>query len=114
MTAKTFEIIDRKGMIPALAILLKPETNADGFILHSLENAIALIRLDKFDMIGTKVPAQWYVLEKQYFSWIGENRTLQVAHKYIIDNWENLISGSVIDVEFVMGLTQKPRLTTKG
>lgn len=43
-------------------------------------------------------------LESQYnpFDW-GMTRTMQVAHKYIREEWENIKNLDVIDVEHIMG-----------
>ena len=37
------------------------------------------------------------------------NHTLTTAHQYIIENWNNLVSGQVIDVEFILGETTEPK-----
>jgi hypothetical protein len=42
------------------------------------------------------------------FEW-GDNRALATAHEYIRDNWYRLQSGQVIDVEFILGETTKPK-----
>jgi len=36
------------------------------------------------------------------FEW-GNNSTLYTAHRFIADNWDDLVTGAVIDVEFILG-----------
>lgn len=39
------------------------------------------------------------------------DRTYQVAHDYIIKNWETLESGDIVDVEYILGERDKPKTT---
>lgn len=43
------------------------------------------------------------------YAWGG--RTYPVAHKYIIQNWETLNEGDVVDVSFILGETQAPKVS---
>jgi len=42
------------------------------------------------------------------YKWQG-SRTFAVAHEHIRENWGELENGSVIDVEFILGLTDAPK-----
>lgn len=37
------------------------------------------------------------------------DRTRKTAHEYIIQNWEKLQDGDVVDVEFILGETEAPK-----
>ncbi len=37
------------------------------------------------------------------------DRTMQVAHRWITDNWDEIGNADVIDVEFILGETDKPK-----
>lgn len=37
------------------------------------------------------------------------NRTLRVAHLYIIEHWMTLKDGDVVDVQFILGETPEPK-----
>lgn len=37
------------------------------------------------------------------------NRTRQAAHSYIIDHWDELRDGDVVDVQFILGETTEPK-----
>lgn len=45
------------------------------------------------------------------YSWGG--RTYPVAHHYIIENWEKLRDGDVVDVEFILGEKPTPKVSKR-
>lgn len=45
--------------------------------------------------------------------WGGQSRTMQVAHQHIIEAWDSLESGAVIDVEFLLGMRAEPKLSER-
>jgi hypothetical protein len=110
---KLFEIRDRHTFIPVMATRLFIEGDpiqhdADIFLLRragysreqilfpNVEPYIILCKLDG--------------VEAHYDPWSWQPaRTLTAAHNYIIANWQNLKSGDVIDVEFILGEVDKPK-----
>lgn len=40
-------------------------------------------------------------------------RTFQVAHHYIIEHWEDLVDGDVVDVEFILGESKAPKVSER-
>ena len=102
MEVKTFEIRDEATFIPVLATCLANPTLAEKFLLgrtgfnEPFGRFVILTRLAAVD-------------RTQYdpHSWGG--RTMPVAHQYIVDNWNELRSGQVVDVEFILGETKEPK-----
>jgi len=45
------------------------------------------------------------------YSW--GDRTKKVAHDYIQNNWHKIKNGDVIDVEFILGETEKPKTSER-
>lgn len=43
------------------------------------------------------------------YAWPSGSRTMQAAHAHIEEHWTELESGAVVDVEFIMGLSKKPK-----
>ena len=41
------------------------------------------------------------------------DRTFATAHFYILDNWHKLKDGDVVDVEFIRGETNKPKVSER-
>ncbi len=112
LETKLFEIRDRMTMIVACGVrMVAPRTMGNGeimaeqFLLRhagypTIETLIFLSQIagDGLNR-GTCDP----------YSWGG--RTMPVAHQYIQEHWRELKSGSVIDVQFILGETEKPCMT---
>lgn len=98
MQCKTFEIRDRGTFIPAMAILLESEVDRDNYLLGRAglgrqgSYRVALFNLCRGD--GFMDLYRW-----------GPARTIGLAHEYIEKNFNELETGSVIDVEFILGET---------
>jgi hypothetical protein len=93
MQTKLVEIRDRGTFIPALAILV---SEADGYLMKRAgfgRQCVYLVAL------ATQKCAY------DPFEW--GNRTMNTAHQWIEDNWYTLVGDDVIDVEFILGETEK-------
>ena len=108
MEAITLEIRDACTFIPALAVRFAPTCNRDRYLLDragfgskSREQArfIMLAKIDGGVSMATCDPYEW------------SSRTMVVAHKYIIENWGTIDHGAVIDVEFILGISNKPKVS---
>lgn len=88
---KYFEIRDSATCIPAFAFPVEGDcglTRRAGYRSRCIMLGY---------LVGGK-PANY-----DCFEW--DNRTMQVAHEHIEDNWDSLVGGEVIDVEFILGET---------
>jgi len=47
------------------------------------------------------------------YDWPANPRTYRVAHDYIRHNWHTLEDGDVIDVEYILGETEVPKLSER-
>lgn len=118
METKAFEIRDKGTFIPVITIQLrdasaffKEEREARehylmrraGFNLTEEPFAVLLVRMDA-DGSARQASCDPY-------SWGG--RTFPVAHKYIEENWNDLKSGDVVDVEFILGESSKPKTSER-
>ena len=126
MIVKAFEIRDRGTFIPALAVLMRPRHVANlGFITpadrdqHEAERYLlrragyniedpseCCVILCRMEAAGTAHNATY-----DPYSW-GQG-TMNQAHMYIADHWSDLQSGQVIDVEFIRGVTAKPKVSER-
>ena len=101
-TAKTFEVRDRATTMPVLAVRLDPANEAErwchshtGYGIHpeSQKGFVLCMRLaggeGKFDCDPS--------------GWGGDTRTMPIAHKFIAEHFDELETGSVVDVEFILG-----------
>lgn len=117
MDVKLIEIRDRATFIPAIAVRLRNRTPREFYLLRragyskeqiggreevagmladGLEPYIVLSRLDG-SMKANYDPYEW------------SDRTMQNAHKWLIENWGIVVTGDVLDVEFILGETQQPK-----
>ena len=112
MITKLFEIRDAATFIPVMAIQLGTNNSEEerylitragyGMNVDDQEKYILLIRLDLSSLMN---------INFNYREW--GNRTFKIAHKYIDENFNNLKSGDVIDVEFILGHSGKPKISER-
>lgn len=102
MICKSVEIRDRATFIPALAVRLIPDTVQDRYLLARAgygltpERQGAYVILMRLD--GGNNQASW-----DPFHW--DTRTMQAAHAWLLDHFDEIESGGVVDVEFLAGET---------
>ena len=109
MEIKLFEIRDVGTTIAAMAVKLGgkefPRERAllahAGFGSHSLdhENYVLLGNMDDGDFRLT------------YDEYAQGNRTMETAHRFIKEQWDELESGALIDVQFILKETVAPKET---
>jgi hypothetical protein len=104
MECKTFEIRDRATFIPVLAIRLEPSNEQDRYLLaragygREAETQGSYVLLCQVDGGSGHCTSDCY-------EW--GSRTYHVAHDFIVTHWSKLPSGAVVDVEFILGESQK-------
>lgn len=103
MIAKVFEIRDSGTFIAALAV----DINSDNDAQHYLMRRCGYQCDGRPNVILTTLNGSGLATNDPY-EWGG--RTLTVAHIHIIKHWHSLRDGDVIDVEFILGETEKPKV----
>ena len=109
MEVKLFEIRDAATFIPVMATALISGNGREHWLLRRSGYAE--------EQIARCCAAQRYVIlckldgvEAQYdpFGWPNQ-RTMGNAHRHIIEHWNELESGAVIDVEYILGEKPAPK-----
>lgn len=101
METKLFEVRDRMTMIPVLATkLFPPRSEAERFLLGWVGYRSLPGQYDSWIIL---VHLSTTECQNDPFGWEGGSRTMHEAHKYIEQHWDELQSGEVIDVEFILG-----------
>ncbi|HVJ71618.1 MAG TPA: hypothetical protein VM531_08960 [Sphingomicrobium sp.] len=118
MEIKLFEVRDRMTFIPVIAVKLAYRDAAERYLLRSAGYTEEQIRpnLSGIKVIGGE-PEPYVLLtrleggECNYdpYKWTTGARTLPAAHRYIIDRWDMLATGEVVDVEFIHGEKPTPK-----
>lgn len=114
MDVKLFEIRDAGTFIPVYAFRCRPSDSSEAAHEAHRENWLLWrsgfsnmaddhhVILGRLEAAGVNRNASYDV-----HAWGG--RTYPVAHQHIVDNWNQLKSGDVIDVEFILGITKAPK-----
>lgn len=115
MKAKALEIRDRGTFIPVLAVDMNPQrgngfeqTQAQRYLLRRVGYACDGVP----NVILTRLEGRGDATNDPYF-WTVSSRTMQTAHAWIIEHWADLSDGAVVDVEFILGETPKPKLSER-
>ena len=110
MTFKVLEVRDSGTHIGVLAIRMLADNNEQAYEIHDRAGhprdgaSIVLMCLDNFK--ATNDPYEWTSLG------LGP-RTMPVAHNYIVDHYDELADGQVIDVEYLLGETATPKTSER-
>ncbi len=108
--AKTFELRDRMTFIPLVAVSCKAGDGAN--IEHYVADEYLLRRAGYGSEFQTILLTRLDGGGKAYcdpYDWC--DRTFSQAHLYIEQHWDELTSGDVIDVEFILGETTAPKIS---
>lgn len=105
MNSKLFELRDRGTFVPVMVTKVEPANEQEMYLLRRSgygipSDLVIMTGLDGGLDKATCDPYDW-----------GSNRTRLVAHKYIAEHFDELESGAVIDVEFILGETTKPKIS---
>jgi hypothetical protein len=104
--AKALEIRDKGTFVPALAVDINPENDGQRYLMRRVGypcNGQPNVVLTKLAGEGraTNDPYEW------------RDRTFANAHNYIIEHWDELEDGDVVDVEFILGETSAPKASER-
>jgi hypothetical protein len=108
MRVKLLELRDEGTFIPLLAIDMNPagtESEAQRYLLRRCgypcdgRPNVAITHLRCGGDPCTNDPYHWGESRRTYF----------VAHNWIIDHWNELEDGAVVDVQFILGETKQPK-----
>lgn len=100
MEAKIFEVRDRGTFVPMLAVQLKPDREEDRYLLARMGYGRTPEEQRCYVVLWALAGGDAST-DPNYCG----GRTRPTAHRYIAEKWLTLISGDVIDVEFILGET---------
>lgn len=106
MTCKTVEIRDRGTFIPALAIRLDPADERDRYLIACAGFGTTAEKQAEFVLLIKLVDRKDY----DPFSH-GNMHTMHTAHQYLIDHFNDVPNGAVIDAEYILGERPEPKIS---
>lgn len=101
MNSKMFEVRDRGTCISVVATKLQSPNKSEEFLLGRAGfhgNGFPSVLLTHME-----------TFESTYDAYKWNNRSMMTAHRYIQQNFDNLETGDVIDVEYILGETKVPK-----
>jgi len=106
MENKILEVRDSCTFIPVLAILMKPENDIESYYLNRSgyspnQNLVIVIRLDDNKCANSP------------YDWGNMSRTMPIAHNYIEKHWNELKTGDVVCVEYILGERKTPKISER-
>jgi hypothetical protein len=106
MIAKTVEIRDAGTMIPALAIRLVPVTEQDRYLLGRAGYGTSAVAQSAYVILARLSGGYGYATCDPH-DW--DTMTMISAHHWLIEHFDEIESGAVVDVEFISGKTSAPK-----
>lgn len=107
MEIKLFEIRDKGTYVPVMCTRLAARTEKEQKMLSNAGFGQTVNEQKAYVIYTPLDGSSWGRADFDPYTWT--NRTQREAHKYIRDNWEELENNSVIDVEFILKETEKPK-----
>lgn len=118
MIAKALELRDEGTFIALLAVDMNPAGITRVVRAgESPESQRYLLRRCGYPCDGrpniaiTHLSADGHKCSNDPYYWGG--RTYPIAHNYIIEHWNELRDGDVIDVQFILGETKSPKISER-
>lgn len=99
---KFLEVRDYATLVPVMAVIMHSNNQKEQAVIASAGFSRGSHLVMMQSLLGK-------VSNYDYVSW--GDRTLQLAHKYIQENWDSLSSGDVVDVEYILGESDKPKVS---
>lgn len=107
MEAKTIEVRDAGTFIPCLAIRLNPATEKDRYLIERAGYGTDPMIQGGYVIFG-RLEAE---SEFQHDPFAWGNRTMQTAHHHVTTHFDALESGAVVDVQFLKGESNAPKVS---
>ena len=105
---KVVEIRDRGTCIGALLIRMQSDEPTQRYYLRRVghpEDGSSIVLMDLNNQHATNDPYTWGSKHLAGAS----SRTFGNAHNWIIDHFDEIQDGDVVDVEFILGETKSPK-----
>lgn len=108
MDVKLIEVRDAMTFIPMMAVRLASRSEAERFLLGragygALAHNVLFVQIDGGEGRVCCFPEDWP----------RGVRTYQVAHRYILENWDKIKSGDVVDVEYILDKRKTPKVSER-
>ena len=107
MQVKILELRDEGTFIPLLCVDMNPDNDSHRFYLRRCGYPCD----GRPNIMITHLSANGTPAWNDPYAWGG--RSYPVAHNYIIEHWDELNDGDVVDVSHILGETATPRVSER-
>jgi hypothetical protein len=111
METKLIEVRDRGTFIPCIAVKLSSLDVAEHFLMRRAGYAAEQITpsplndTEPYILFSSLLGGR--PLEYDAYAW--GNRTMTSAHLHLIQHWDEITTGAVVDAEFILGESTQPK-----
>ena len=111
MDIKLIEIRDRDTCISALVVRCRPSNEAERWLLQQSGYDIYPTQQAAYVLLAPLAGLEKGHIYYDSFQWEGRGfgRTLFQAHDYLLDHFDEVRSGDVVDIEYILGETPAPK-----
>ena len=106
---KMFEVRDAATTMVVIALKPNPRTEAERWGWAHAGYGTDFATQHQYVLLAPLVEGGTLVYDPLTHRGAPHVRTLPTAHRYIIEHWEYLRSGDVVDVEFILGETTQAK-----
>jgi hypothetical protein len=111
MKAKVLEVRDSGTFIPMLCVDINPSSGERYNEQRYLMRRVGYPCDGRPNVVMTKLTADGSAATNDPYFW--GDRTRATAHNYIVEHWDELRDGDVVDVEFILGERPVPKVSER-
>ena len=108
METKALEIRDSGIFIPVICVRPVAKNEGQRYLLRRDG-----YRADDAERCIIVIKAQCRGVSYDPYNWSDGSRTMREAHHFIEAHWAELTDGDVVDVQFITGESDKPKLSER-
>ena len=109
MIVKVFEVRDSATFMPVVAIKVTPANEAERYLAARLGYGTTPEAQSKYVLMSLLCSGEPMFYDPHH--WSFSSRTRAVAHEYIKEHFDELESGAVVDVQFILRETEAPKVS---
>lgn len=108
MKTKTVEVRDRLTFLVIIAIKPSPRNEEERYLWSRVGYGQSAEDQSRYVLVA-KLGDDKFSYDPNTWS----NRTMYTAHKYLQENWDSVQNGQVLDVEYILGETDSPKISER-
>ncbi len=112
MEVKILEVRDSGTFMPVMCVRLTSTSEEERYLLARAGYGVDYMSQREYIQMINLAGGSGHSTCDPY-AWPGPATTLPEAHKHIIEHWDALESGDVVDIEYILGHTKEPKVSER-